>query len=94
MPSTPYAWLAPGPTSDTERLVKMPPTLLRRRMSRRMRSTVKLVDAVAASGDSSVWMLRAPTSKAPALPVIRAPPWIGTTTCTLFGSPSNPIRRL
>ena len=45
MPSTPYAWLAPSPTSETDRLVRMPPIALRRRMSRLTRTTVKFVDA-------------------------------------------------
>ena len=63
--------------------------LLRRKMSRRSRSTVKLVDSAPALWRSSVWTLRAPTSKDPTFPVTRPPPRIGT------GSPLwRPMRRL
>ena len=57
----------------------MPPTLLRRRMSRFSLTTVKFVISALASSSSSAWMFSNPTSNAPILPVTRPPPTIGTT---------------
>ena len=90
VPSTPHAWLAsPGAARDTDRLVNNPPIELRRRMSRRSRTTVKLVGSVAETVSSPAWMFNAPTSNGPIFPVTRAPPTMGTTRPC-----SSPIFRL
>ena len=61
------------------RCVNMPPMLLRRRMSRLARSTVKLADSIRAAASSSVCTLIAPKVNLPALPVARPPATIGIT---------------
>jgi len=53
-PSTPYAALWPSPSTDTDRLVNNIPTLLRRKMSRFTRTTVKFVDSAPEIGSSSI----------------------------------------
>ena len=85
----PNAWLEPAPRRETERLVNIAPTELRRRTSRLRRTTVKWVGSEAEAASSPVRMFSAPTSNAPTLPVRRAPPTIGTTR-----PPSRPIFRL
>ena len=92
MASTPYASLLPTPSRATERLVYMAPTLLRRRTSRRARSTLKLVARAPAVSASPDWMLRAPRVNAPARPVSRPPARSGTSCAT--EPPLRPIRRL
>ena len=67
--STPYPWFDPGAVADTERFVTMAPTLLRRRMSRFTRTTLKLVGSVADVLSSPVWMFITPSATFPTLPV-------------------------
>jgi hypothetical protein len=64
---------APVVTADSLRLVKMAPMVLRRRMSRLARSTVKLVAGVRDTSSAPAWMFMTPTPKAPILPVSRPP---------------------
>ena len=91
MPSTPYVSPAPGPRDDTDRRVKMAPTLLRRSRSRLRRTTEKFVACAAASGASPVWMFSRPTLNAPTRPVIRPPASIGISRPV---AASSPMRRL
>ena len=66
----------------------MAPMLLRRKMSRFSRTTVKFVGSAPDTTSSSVWMFNRPTSYAPIFPVTRPPPTIGT-----IAPSSSPIRR-
>ena len=68
-----------GSTSAWLRLVNIAPIVLRRRMSRLTRSTVKFVPGLLDTASSPVWMFITPTPKAPTLPVSRPPASIGTT---------------
>ena len=88
--STPYAWFdAPGVRAESERCVKIAPTLLRRSTSRLIRATEKPVFGAAVVGSSPVWMFSTPSVNAPALPVSRPPTRIGTSRPAY-----NPIWRL
>ena len=69
--------------------MNIPPIELRRRTSRRSRTTVKLVGSLAETTSSPAWMFSAPTSNGPIFPVTRAPPTMGTTRPR-----SSPIFRL
>ena len=68
----------------------MPPTELRRRMSRRSRTSVKLVGLVAETTSSLAWMFSAPTSNCPTFPVTRAPPTLGDHPALLEAALSTP----
>jgi hypothetical protein len=53
--------LLPMPSLVTERFVAIIPIVLRRRMSRRSRTTVKFVERAETSASAPVWMLSSPT---------------------------------
>lgn len=81
--------MEPLPIVEFDRLVTIAPMLLRRRMSRLIRTTEKLVEGVAETRSSSVWMLSTPTANWPTFPVSRPPASMGTARL-LF----KPMRRL
>ena len=81
---------ARAPTRRRDRLVNIAPMVLRRRMSRLTRTTVKLVGLGPRRPSSSpVWMFITPTPYCPTLPVSRPPTSIGMTRLRL-----RPMRRL
>ena len=65
------------------------PMVLRRRMSRFIRTTKKFVACGADTRSLSVWTFKTPTLNPPTLPVSRPPATIGTSCASC-----RPIRRL
>jgi hypothetical protein len=74
---------------DSDRLVAITPTLLRRRMSRFTRTTVKFVDGVRDTGSSAACRFSMPTLNLPTFPVSRPPTSMGMTRPAL-----SPMRRV